>query len=91
MIKKILSGILALSMFPFVSAMAEKESFYEESYESFVTNDLPGEYEFYAENVHVAERVPGVEKSVEMTSSDGEVVIERAFETTEDDLNIKFD
>lgn len=91
MLKKILTVIIAFSVLPNIPASAEEEMFYSETYEEFVTNDLPGEYEFYAENVHVTEKIPGLEKAVEMTSSDGEVMIERSFETSGDELIIKFD
>ena len=90
MFKKILAFIIVLSTFPFVSVIAQNDLFYYETYEKFVTNDLPEDFEFYAEDVHVTERVPGSEKAVEMKSSDGEVVIERKFATSSEDLNISF-
>lgn len=90
-LKKVISSVLLISMLPIFSVHAENNIFYTESYENIVTNDVPEEFEFYADNLHIVERIKDREKAAEMTSSDGEITVERAFETYGNDIVIQFD
>lgn len=90
--KRKIAIILILALISVIpNVKAEEDLIYSESYENFTTNDIPGEYEFSAGNVHVTERVMGKEKAVEMTSLDGSLTINRDFEVSGDEFTVQFD